>query len=445
VAIESATALLDARIARALALASGQFAVLIDADLRVSWQSETTRAYLGQDVVGLTAMDMLHPDDLELAASGLAHLSDRAEAFSDTYDPMWRPGDAIVRLAHADGTWRVFEGTAFNFLADPEVAGLLIVCRPKRDVVDLVTVIDLLGAEAPLERVLPAIAQYVDHSVDTAQTAIVWWDEDEEHVSWAVDAPEGPAVPREVVDRARSTAAVQRVFAESDVERLGGSRGGAIIAMPVLAPGGREVMACIVVWSPRPIEQLDRPQRPIHQAVRLVSLAVVDHFSKTALRWEASHDSLTGLLNRSGFDEKMQAVSGGGALLYLDLDDFKPVNDSIGHAGGDEVLRVVARRIETAVRGDDFVGRIGGDEFAVICPDMNERIASAVADRLVEAIGRPISVSGQTVRIGASIGVVAESTSIGRPETLGWADVALYQAKAAGKSAVVVACPELRD
>ena len=424
---------------RALELASGQFAVLIDADLRVSWQSDTVPAFLGRDVVGLTALDMLHPDDLELAASGMEHLADRADAFSQTYDPQWRPGTATVRIRHVDGTWPAFDGTAFNFFAEPEIEGLLVVCTPKLHHADLATAIDLLGEAAPLEEVLPVIAEFVDESIASAHTAILWWDGDDMNVVGAGAVDDLPPVPTELVDQARRTGEGQRTIDPERLSAHGVDEGGVLVAMPVKAPGQERVIACVVVWSNRPIERVDRPQRSIYQAVRLVSLAVVDHFAKTALRWEASHDSLTGVLNRAGFEEVVDQRIDGGAMLYLDLDDFKPVNDSIGHAAGDEVLREVARRIQAAVRGDDHVGRIGGDEFAVICPGLDRAGARHVARRLLESIEEPIVLGIGTVSIGVSIGVAMSGRGMGCQELLGRADEALYQAKAQGKSAVALA------
>jgi diguanylate cyclase (GGDEF)-like protein/PAS domain S-box-containing protein len=136
------------------------------------------------------------------------------------------------------------------------------------------------------------------------------------------------------------------------------------------------------------------------------------------LHHQAAHDPLTGLPNRSRLpsvaDSAREAAhrrDGTYAVLYVDLDRFKEVNDDHGHGVGDEVLRVVASRLGRAIRPVDTVFRVGGDEFVVICPGANETIGRRVADRVENAINELIVVTGLDLSIGASIGVV-----VGRPE-----------------------------
>ena len=160
----------------------------------------------------------------------------------------------------------------------------------------------------------------------------------------------------------------------------------------------------------------------------------------------ARHDALTGLPNRRVFAEvleaaRLQAGRGGAqfAVLSLDLDRFKPVNDIYGHQAGDDVLREVAIRIGAAVRVGDTVARLGGDEFALImhCVNSDEEPAAAaafLADRLVDAVGRPISIGDRCVDVGASIGISICPTDGTDPETLlRAADMAMYRAKEEGR------------
>jgi diguanylate cyclase (GGDEF)-like protein/PAS domain S-box-containing protein len=136
------------------------------------------------------------------------------------------------------------------------------------------------------------------------------------------------------------------------------------------------------------------------------------------LHHQAAHDPLTGLPNRSRLPAVAESArdaahrrDGTYAVLYVDLDRFKEVNDDHGHGVGDEVLRVVASRLGRAVRPVDTVFRVGGDEFVVICPGANETSGRRVADRIEAAINEPIAVTGLDLSVGASIGVV-----VGRPE-----------------------------
>ncbi|MDX1657499.1 MAG: EAL domain-containing protein [Nitriliruptorales bacterium] len=166
------------------------------------------------------------------------------------------------------------------------------------------------------------------------------------------------------------------------------------------------------------------------------------------LQHRAFHDGLTGLANRHLFRDRVsQAVARGQrrddpfAVLFLDLDGFKNVNDTLGHAAGDELLKVVAKRIERAVRDHDTVARLGGDEFAVLLEDMEkESDAARVAERVLNEIRQPALIEGSTVHVDSSIGIaVSEDGLSGRDtrtatdELLRNADIAMYMAKGGGK------------
>nr|WP_275941311.1 GGDEF domain-containing protein [Planosporangium flavigriseum] len=168
------------------------------------------------------------------------------------------------------------------------------------------------------------------------------------------------------------------------------------------------------------------------------------------LRYRAYHDPLTGLANRHMLMEAVEralAPETGAqlAVLYIDLDGFKPINDALGHAAGDRVLVVVADRLTGAARSDDVVARLGGDEFAVLLPELQHSAdAQAVASRIQAALQSGIDLDGHPVRVGASIGVAyGQAGRIGLGELLRNADVAMYTAKVQGRSRTVVFEPEL--
>ena len=160
----------------------------------------------------------------------------------------------------------------------------------------------------------------------------------------------------------------------------------------------------------------------------------------------ALHDSLTGLANRVLLADRLDHVlvaarrSGvGPTLLFLDLDDFKQVNDRAGHAAGDIVLRTVAERLVSTARAADTVARLGGDEFVVLCPETDDPQAGrALAQRLVDLICRPITVDGQDVVVRLSVGVVLGSPFGTADMLLRDADSAMYAAKAQGKGRAVL-------
>ncbi|HEY9449916.1 MAG TPA: EAL domain-containing protein [Gemmatimonadaceae bacterium] len=162
------------------------------------------------------------------------------------------------------------------------------------------------------------------------------------------------------------------------------------------------------------------------------------------LRHASSHDSLTGLPNRSFFSERLgQAVlrARGGptdlfAVIFLDLDHFKVVNDSVGHHAGDELLVAVARRLEQCLRGGDMVARLGGDEFALLLERVRDaRDAAHVAERIQISLSKPVNVGGYDVFTSASLGIVLSSTAHEQPEhLLRSADMAMYRAKTGGRA-----------
>ncbi len=169
--------------------------------------------------------------------------------------------------------------------------------------------------------------------------------------------------------------------------------------------------------------------------------------SEEQLEKLAYYDQLTGLPNRSLFWRRMSdilAQSAGlkreGAVLVLDLDRFKEVNDSLGHAAGDELLRNVAHQVSTAIDGDCFLARLGGDEFAIIMPDCSEQAAMEhLANTIIAKLTRPIRLLGGEVLIGTSIGVAKfPRDGANSNELLRNADLALYHAKENGRGQIAV-------
>jgi len=161
------------------------------------------------------------------------------------------------------------------------------------------------------------------------------------------------------------------------------------------------------------------------------------------LAWQATHDPLTGLPNRAELTAEISAAiateAETTAVLFFDLDGFKEVNDTMGHAAGDALLIAVADRLRDAVRGTDIVFRLAGDEFVILAHNVRDDAeAMAVAERLRKAVARPVTIGDAPVRIGCSVGVVRADTTTSADEMLRDADVAMYEAKRTGKGRTAV-------
>ncbi|MGM0915661.1 MAG: putative bifunctional diguanylate cyclase/phosphodiesterase [Pseudomonadota bacterium] len=170
------------------------------------------------------------------------------------------------------------------------------------------------------------------------------------------------------------------------------------------------------------------------------------------LAHHASHDALTGLANRSLFEDRLahdvELARWHGerlAVLFIDLDDFKPINDSLGHAVGDRVLVEVARRLSRALRLGDTLARLGGDEFVVLLPSLeNEEQAQGVAERLLALVARPYRVAGHELHLTSSIGIAIGDDELENPLMLiQQADMAMYKAKQQGRNAYQWFTPEI--
>ena len=172
------------------------------------------------------------------------------------------------------------------------------------------------------------------------------------------------------------------------------------------------------------------------------------------LSHRAHHDTLTGLPNRAALEEVLQGVLSGlprtgreAAVLFIDLDGFKLVNDSLGHAAGDELLVATSERLRAAVRPQDVVARLGGDEFVVFCPQVDDiEVTIDIARRIGDQVERPFRIGGtHTASISASIGIAMTGAAGRAEDLLGNADLAMYEAKARGRARFLIFNDAMRD
>jgi diguanylate cyclase (GGDEF)-like protein len=231
-----------------------------------------------------------------------------------------------------------------------------------------------------------------------------------------------------------------------------GGRVYATLAAPVHLNGA--VYGALLIASRRPRRVFsDSDEQTLQAFAEHVSLALTDAYTVRRMQI-AFHDALTGLPGRRLFLERLseqlniaERVGSQLALLFLDLDRFKEINDTLGHSVGDQLLMVTAERVRSALRGEDFPARFGGDEFAVTLSGViGEGEALAVAERIIALMSEPMQVARQRLRVNVSIGVALSMPGQSDPaELIRRADVAMYQAKRNGRGRAELFVPEMAD
>jgi diguanylate cyclase (GGDEF)-like protein len=226
--------------------------------------------------------------------------------------------------------------------------------------------------------------------------------------------------------------------------------GVAYAVVPVMTSDGQVIgTVCVIdtaphAWTHTEINCLMDIASSLVTELELRSDLTLKRQTQEHLLYSTLHDALTGLPNRSLFTERLRHAMRRAArhpdnlfaVLFLDLDRFKEVNDNLGHFAGDELLRAAARRLEACIRPEDTVARLSGDEFAILLESITEASdAGRVAERIEEALSFPINLAGAEVVTSASMGIVTSSMAHDQPEQLlRSADMAMYRAKAAGRA-----------
>jgi diguanylate cyclase (GGDEF)-like protein/PAS domain S-box-containing protein len=424
--------------------------VVLDRVGNLRYTNPFTVELLGYDpaeVIGRSIADYLHPDDLARAIEVMALLVDGQLMVPVT--------PALYRLRHADGTWYPIEINA-SVLPDPvDGSGdddlTLVIGRYSGDHDLQDRIVGLLTAGAPIPEVMQLVPGFGEWRHPHEHYAVLYSDRDERAVAgsplaaelltldhsstspWAQAAETG----RDAVVEVRELRGDLRARAEAE-DLL------ACWAMPVPDPLTGQP-AVLLAWS-----RDDGPAPTVHRysletMARSLDLILQWRAQVAELEQAARRDPLTNVTNRTGFFEELRHDvdrlddDTRMAVLYIDLDGFKEVNDHHGHAIGDAVLVATAARISAAVRRADLVARLGGDEFAVLCrSSTSDADLTHVADRIIASLNDPIDAGGAAppLLIGASVGIAACPLFEIRPQPdllVDRADRALYQAKALGR------------
>lgn len=412
--------------------------VLLDAHGVVRFASGQVENLGGDPVdvlVGSELSSHLEPKDRPLLTWLLAA--------SAAKSPEQLTGPVRLPYLHADGRARLAEVWALNRLADPALAGFVVLLLLESAYDHFDQVLASAQAGAPLDDNLTALASALRLPPVLGECFFV------------VVSPDGRTINRLPSDSSAPGPPApgpwdQAIGPDSGVtytERSGlpePTRAAAegfrsVSCFPIQARGESAPTACLVVWSPDlgPLGASERTA--VDRAVILASLMMSRAAAGDRSLEEAFQDVLTGLGNRRSFFQALNSrieAADSPALLYIDIDGFKEINDRLGRLAGDSALRVIARRLSSVLRPTDDLARIGGDEFAILCAgDVNESQVIAIAARVVERLAEPISIGDSpALKLGASIGIVLGFPNRTTSDVLlASADEALCEAKAAGR------------
>jgi diguanylate cyclase (GGDEF)-like protein/PAS domain S-box-containing protein len=383
--------------------------VVIDTSARLIWANEAAERLFGVDGARLAGADCLtfvHPDDHEVAAVALTSIQGKTV------------GTPIELRVRATDGWRLVEVIAANLLDRPAVNGLVLCLRDLTErrrweiasdeigkfraiVHNAASVIMLLDAGGRIESVSAAITRLLGHDQELVEGRPL--------VEFA--APH---------DQGALAAALSRA-----VDAPSFSRAPTVVEVELMRRGANES----VPFELSIVNLLDDP------TVR--GLVVSGHditqlrATRDALEEITTFDPLTGLANRMTLRAHVERCLGNPttAVVFIDLNGFRPINDQYGRATGDEILRRVAARLESSVRKGDVVARYGGDEFVVVAAIRDPEELRALAARLAEGIQRPIELPEGTFRLTASVGLAHPGPGDTAATLLGRADSAMYIAK----------------
>ncbi len=361
-----------------------------------------------EEMIGHRSLEFVHPDDHALAIDNWMQM-------------LARPGPARrvrQRLQSKDGGWVWFEVTNHNLLADPSHE--VVIC-------EMVDITEEMAAHEDLR----AREQLLDRLAETVPVGLLQVDTEMQIVYTNDRLHEILGAPRAetATQQLANVEAAGRVLIEEAFARLLGEGVDAEVEVAVTRGSDDGVRHCQVS-----LRALTHESGEVSGAIACL-VDVTDSITmREELRRRASHDELTGCLNRAAITRALeQSIQDGEpgaqrALLFIDLDGFKEVNDEHGHAAGDELLRAVAGHLRASVRAGDLVGRLGGDEFLVLCPEMDELTARRLADRL--AVSAAAGAVDHAAAVGASVGVSWSRGSALDAETLlARADRAMYDVK----------------
>jgi diguanylate cyclase (GGDEF)-like protein/PAS domain S-box-containing protein len=417
---------------RALVQHSSDTIVLLDRDGRVMFSAGRAEPldFSASRVTGLPALDFVHPEDHAIAGEALSKMLDGAA----------HAGPFEMRLKDTHGEWVPVEVEASNLLDNPAVGGIVVSFRDIRE--RLRAEGELRESEARLRTLVKNIPGAVYRCEATPPYA-------DEFVSDAVFGLTGYTAEQFLSDEVLYDELIlpgHRERTDAELEDALSTRTAFSIEYPIRHRDGS------VRWV---LEQgqptYDADGTPLWLDGVMFDVTERKHL-EDRLAYEAAHDPLTGMPNRTLLMETLDRALRRAnrthtyvAVLFLDLDHFKRINDQHGHAVGDDLLVESAKRLQSVLRASDLAARTGGDEFVVVCADMESPVdAEQLAHRIALTLGAPFDVQGREVSVSASIGIAIAEDGCTSDELLSRADTAAYRAKERGRNCYELFDDELR-
>jgi diguanylate cyclase (GGDEF)-like protein/PAS domain S-box-containing protein len=410
----------DARL-RSLVQNSAAITMLVSPDGCIQSASGALTRILGQDpelVEGLPLADLVAEDDRLVLADAFERASRGASVAG--------PVKALLSLVrHGNIGSLPFELAIVNLIDDPTVGGYVVTGHD---------VTDQQLADLRLRRALSLLQATLDATAE----GIMVVDNDGQIVSFNQRLTEMWGVPESIL-----AAGSRRMVTEFVSDQLSSPAEYRARVERVYLDPDAESGDVLEFKDGRVFERVSRPQRVDGETVgRVWCFRDVTERKRLEerLSYQAFHDSLTGLANRALFQDRLQhgatrmARAGGRlAVLFVDLDDLKAVNDSLGHEAGDAVLEAAAQAISGCLRECDSVARLGGDEFGILLEEVGGiGDALASAERVLASVRRPVSVAGREIVVTASIGVAIDAPGVTTDQLLSNADLATFAAKDLG-------------
>ena len=435
----------DERALRSIEIFSGRFVLLCDHELKLKWISESAVEILGcpiSDALDTYAWDWVHPEDTHSVMLELLKESRMPTALSFGYTKHDIPSFR-VRLKRADGTYFPCDFLSRNLFFDAATQAFVLHGTPapthsQDDIIDRIVTGETTDA------VLQMICAYAEQLLSGSIAAIrvgasgrvvgASLSDDVDLLGTSVHASYTAQTGQPL------TLSREQLAASDPLLPWLTTTGRQLWTAPVVRPVANQLLG-VLVLAPNGEADRGTPTEGLIKSIsRLVSLALSVGKTTERLRHAAEHDPLTGLANRARFDAVLHDLGDDDvAILAIDLDDFKAINDKFGHYAGDAVLAEISSRLRGCVRDGDLAARIGGDEFAVICKRCGGiEDAQRIAQRIIDALSEPIEFQGLKLKCSVSIGVAGRRPGQSTEAVLRHADALLYDAKEAGKNQLCV-------